>query len=82
MPTFKYIVVDHNQSVGHATEFDSSSQVDYEIVYDAAEYHHDNCDGVHDIWPLTIEILSMDNESLGIFEVEREFDASFYPTKQ
>ncbi len=92
MTTFKYIVV--GESMIHAREFDYPWEGDQHhhldmidhhldmIAAEAAEYHHDNCDGVHDNWPLMIEIFSMDDESLGVFEVEREFDASFYPTKQ
>lgn len=84
MSTLQYAVVGESAI---PTEFDSPWEGDQHhhlemIAADAAEYYHDECDGVHDVWSLMIEIFTMDYQSLGVFEVEREFNASFYATKQ
>ncbi|WP_275348914.1 hypothetical protein [Proteus mirabilis] len=45
-----------------------------------AEYYHADCDGCEDQWPLLF-MLWIDDEYLGTFEVEREFDPVFSANK-
>lgn len=45
-----------------------------------AEYYHSDCDGWEDRWPLLF-MLWIDDQYLGMFEVEREFDPTFSANK-
>ncbi|EMI5436568.1 TPA: hypothetical protein SMV41_000466 [Proteus mirabilis] len=45
-----------------------------------AEYYHADCEGCEDRWPLLF-MLWIDDQYLGTFEVEREFDPVFSANK-
>lgn len=45
-----------------------------------ADYYHDNWDGWEDKWPLLF-MLWIDDQYLGTFEIEREFDPVFSANK-
>lgn len=45
-----------------------------------AEYYHDNCDGWEDQWPLLF-MLWIEDQYLGTFEIERDFEPVFSANK-
>ena len=49
------------------------------IAEDAASDFHENCGGWEHSWPVDIEIF-IDEKSVGVFEVEREYDPAFMAT--
>ncbi|HEK3213401.1 TPA: hypothetical protein SMV50_001069 [Proteus mirabilis] len=49
-------------------------------IEECAEYYHANCDGLEYQWPLLF-MLWIDDQYLGTFEVEREFDPVFSASK-
>lgn len=58
-----------------------SADDDLESCIEAcAEYYHADCDGCEDQWPLLF-MLWIDDQYLGTFEVEREFDPVFSASK-
>ncbi|MEX6205826.1 hypothetical protein AB6G04_03305 [Proteus mirabilis] len=62
---------DHNFSADD--DLDSCIEV-------CAEYYHADCDGWEDQWPLLF-MLWIDDQYLGTFEVERDFDPVFSANK-
>ncbi|MDM3563168.1 hypothetical protein O9361_05990 [Proteus vulgaris] len=62
---------DHNFSADD--DLDSCIEV-------CAEYYHADCDGWEDQWPLLF-MLWIDDQYLGTFEVEREYDPVFSANK-
>ncbi|EPO8032184.1 TPA: hypothetical protein ACKRKK_002455 [Proteus mirabilis] len=59
----------------------SSDDDDFKFCIEAcAEYYHDDCDGCEDRWPLLF-MLWIDDQYLGTFEVEREYDPVFSANK-
>ncbi|MBI6529027.1 hypothetical protein JEP40_07860 [Proteus vulgaris] len=59
----------------------SADDDDFEFcIEECAEYYHDDCDGWEDKWPLLF-MLWIDDQYLGTFEVEREFDPVFSANK-
>ncbi len=59
----------------------SADDDDFEFCIEAcAEYYHADCDGCEARWPLLF-MLWIDDQYLGTFEVEREFDPVFSVNK-
>ena len=76
------IVRNEENEPGYKTEFVSSwdnEDLEY-VAEDAAKHYYDDCGGFESTWPIKFMIFEND-EKLGVFEVNLEYDPTFEATE-
>lgn len=76
---YKYAVLEHDESLENAVEFETLNTTPEFVAERAAEHEHGCRDGWECSWPLTFQIWDEDDNDLGTFLVDRrhvpEFEA-------